>query len=195
MCKYSCRKYKADSKRGSGDEKVIAILLTSPSDILEKNNNCVLSALESEGLSSSIGVYFYRFKKSVPFIKIGECTREEGISVRFSRGWHGTKKYSDTYQGKKIKDQYVDSEFLNQVNKISETNPAYFVFYEHSTMQSHPKIDEMFAYRMHKKLFRQGTLIPERMNGNPFLARKLIWHKSAFSEVFRCRFPDGSDYV
>jgi len=61
-------------------------------------------------------------------------------------------------------------------------------------MQSYPKIDEVYAYRMHKRYFREGTLSPERMNGNPLLARKLIWHKSSFVEVCRCKFPDGSKY-
>jgi hypothetical protein len=47
---------------------------------------------------------------------------------------------------------------------------------------------------MHKLLYKSGTLSPERMNGNPLLARKLIWHKSSFSEVSRRQFPDGSSY-
>lgn len=195
MSSYLCQKYRADSGRGSGEEKVISILLTSPGDILEKEDNCVLSALGKEGLSSSIGVYFYRFKNTdISFIKIGECTRKEGIEVRFKRGWHGTETYSDTYRRKKVKGKYVDSDILNQINKISKENPAYFVFYQHAPMQSHPKIDEVFAYGMHKRYFGEGTLSPERINGNPLLARKLIWHKLSFSEVCRCKFPDDGNY-
>ena len=93
-----------------------------------------------------------------------------------------------------VQGKVVDSAFLAEIRKISPHNPAYFVFYEHITSQSHPKIDEVYAYRMHKLLYKSGTLSPERMNGNPLLARKLIWHKSSFSEVSRRQFPDGSSY-
>jgi hypothetical protein len=88
----------------------------------------------------------------------------------------------------------VDSEFLSQIEKISLEDPAYFVFYEHHTLYAHPKIDELFAYTQHKRLFRRGTLSPEKMNGNALLARKLIWHRKAFSEVARLKFPGGAAY-
>ena len=61
-------------------------------------------------------------------------------------------------------------------------------------MNSHPKIDEVFAYRMHKRLFKTGTASPERMNSNPLLARRMVWHKRAFAEVVRCILPDGTAY-
>ena len=196
MRSYLCKIYNADSGRGSGQEKVISCLLTSPDDILSGANNSVLAALANEGLSSAIGTYFYRFKNdSSPFIKIGEVTRKEGIEIRFKRGWHGTPGYPDSYLGKKVNDSFKESVLLQEVRKISLENPAYFVFYQHITSQSHPKIDEVYAYRMHKRLYKSGTLSPERMNGNPLLARKLIWHKSSFAEVFRRKFPDGSSYI
>jgi len=190
------RNYEADSKRGSGNERVVCVLLTEPVDVLSKTNNVVLAGLKTAGVSSAVGLYFYRFKNDTrPFIKIGECTRQDGIHVRFKRGWHGTAKYSDTYLMKRGKDKsYTDSEFALEIQKISPENPAYFVFYEHYKLCSHPKIDEMFAYRMHLRLFKQGTASPERMNGNPLLARRLVWHKKAFSEVVRCKFPDGTPY-
>ena len=190
------KEYKADSNRGTGEEKVVCILLTTPDDILKKDNNLILQCLESAGVSSSIGLYFYRFKNSAkPFIKIGECTRKEGISVRFKRGWHDPHKGGDTYLKKKDKnEQYIDSKFFVEIMKISKENPAYFVFYEHDTLNSHPKIDEIFAYRIHKRLFKCGTSSPERMNGNPLLARRLVWHKKSFSEVVRATFPDGTPY-
>lgn len=195
MSKYHCKTYIADSGRGNGFQKVISFLLTSPEDILKITDNIILNGLHEENLSSAIGTYFYRFKNNAsPFIKIGECTRKEGISVRFKRGWHGTRKYSDSYLGKIKDNKETDSKFLVEVNKISSDNPAYFVFYEHALSQSHPKIDEIYSYRTHKRLYKKGTLSPERMNGNAMLARKLIWHKSAFSEVCRCEFPDGSYY-
>ncbi len=191
------QKYTADSGRGSGTEKVVCILLTSPNDILDKQQNIVLSGLRAAGVASSIGLYFYRFKnRANPFIKIGECTSQGGIGRRFTRGWHGTERYADTYRWKKLKNskEYIDSELSVQINTISKMNPAYFVFYEHCTLNSHPKIDELFAYRMHKRLFKCGTLSPERINGNPLLARCLVWHKKAFSEVVRGRFPDSTKY-
>ena len=189
------KKYHAESGRGTGEEKVVCILLTSPDDVLVAKDNLILKCLNEAGVSSSLGIYFYRFKNTAkPFIKIGECTRKDGISVRFKRGWHGTETYSDTYLKKKKNGKYEKSEFLLEIEKISSDNPAYFVFYEQSTIGSYPKIDEVFAYRMHKRLFKCGTKSPERMNSNPLLARRLVWHKHAFPEVVRCVFPDGSKY-
>jgi len=189
------KKYVAESGRGTGEEIVVCVSLTSPNDVLEAKDNHVLRCLNEAGVSSSLGIYFYRFKNTAnPFIKIGECTRKDGISVRFKRGWHGTETYSDTYLKKKKNGKYEKSEFLLEIEKISEENPAYFVFYEQSTIGSHPKIDEVFAYRMHKRLFKCGTKSPERMNSNPLLARRLVWHKPAFSEVVRGVFPDGTKY-
>lgn len=116
--------YHADSGRGSGNERAICILLTQPDDVLAKNDNFVLDQLSACGLGSAIGLYFYRFKNTTnPFIKIGECTRKDGISVRFQRGWHGTEKYADTYLRKKTKSGYVDSELLKQIRTISSLNP------------------------------------------------------------------------
>ena len=187
--------YFAKSGRGTGHEKVVCILLNQPEDVLSKDDNFVLSQLRAAGVATAIGLYFYRFREVVnPFIKIGECTRREGIHVRFKRGWHGTETYADTYLRKKVKQQYVDSELLLEIRKISAANPAYFIFYEHQSVNSHPKIDEVYAYRMHKRLFGRGTASPERMNGNPLLARNLVWHKTAFSEVVRGQLPDGTAY-
>ena len=189
------KKYKAGSGRGTGKEQIVCVLLTSPDDVLQVKDNLVLKYLNKAGVSASLGIYFYRFKNNAkPFIKIGECTRKDGIAVRFKRGWHGAETYSDTYLKKKNNGKYVKSQFLLEIEKISSENPAYFVFYEQSTIDSHPKIDEIFAYRMHKRLFKCGTKSPERMNSNPLLARRLVWHKRAFSEVVRCEFPDGTKY-
>lgn len=193
--KYIAKKYDAKSGRGTGKEKVVCVLLTSPNDVLEAKDNHVLNCLNKEGVSSSLGIYFYRFKKPTgSFIKIGECTRKDGISVRFKRGWHGTETYSDTYLRKRRNGSFEKSEFLLEIEKISKNNPAYFVFYEQSTSGSYPKIDEVFAYRMHKRLFKCGTKSPERMNSNPLLARRLVWHKTAFSEVVKGQLPDGTKY-
>ena len=195
MQKHICRSYIAESGRGTGNEKVISILLESPEDILNKPENLVLNALEEENLSSSIGLYFYRFKSNkIPFIKIGECTGKEGIAKRFKRGWHGTKTYSDTYLAKKEKGQYVDSVFLTEVRNISKDNPAYFIFYEHLTEESHPKIDEVHAYIKHKTHFNEGTINKERINGNEKLGKNLVWHDSAFVEVLELKFPDNCAY-
>lgn len=194
-CRMAYQEYQAASGRGTGKERVVCVLLTSPDDLIVAPDNHVLKCLKAAGVGASIGVYFYRFKNEAHrFIKIGECTRREGIAVRFQRGWHGTERYSDNYTRKRRGERYVDSEFALEIRRISQENPAYFVFYEHATLHSHPKIDEVFAYRMHKRLFKCDTASPERMNGNPLLARRLVWHKTAFSEVARCRFPDGTFY-
>lgn len=125
----ACQEYVADSGRGTGKEKVICLLLASPADILSKESNFVLQHLNSNGVATAIGLYFYRFMNEAnPFIKIGECTRREGMCVRFRRGWHSTEKYADNYHRKKKKGVYVDSEFSLEIQKISSANPAYFVF-------------------------------------------------------------------
>ena len=81
--------YRCDSNRGTGFEKVICILLTSPDDLLEKQDNSILTVLADSGMSRATGLYFYRFAFPVDnFIKIGETTRPGGIEKRFRAGWH-----------------------------------------------------------------------------------------------------------
>lgn len=193
--KYKIKTYQADSGRGTGKEKVFCALVTSPNEILEKKNNLILDALAQSKLSTAIGLYFYRFSQpNSRFIKIGECTRTDGISIRFKRGWHGTEKYADTYLKRKNGAEYIDSKFFLEISKASQENPIYFIFYEHCTLNSHPKIDEIYAFQKHQRLFKGDTLSPERINGNGLLARNLVWHKKAFYEVARGVFPDGSCY-
>jgi hypothetical protein len=195
MKNYEARTYSADAGRGTGQEKVISVLLTSPGDILAKEDGSVVNALLESGMAKRIGLYFYRFANDkLPFMKIGECTRSDGVLVRFRRGWHGTETYTDSYRRRRRGDGFVDSEFLVQIQRISPSNPAYFIFYEHRTLHCHPKIDELYAYAQHLRLYRTGTLSPEKMNGNTLLGRKLLWHRAAFSEVARKRFPDGTAY-
>lgn len=195
MVKVRAVRYRADSGRGTGQEKVVCVLLTDPADILEKKDNQVLNALQAAGVASAIGLYFYRFaNQQLPFVKIGECTRPDGISRRFRNGWHSSETLTDSYWRKKRGGTYVDSEFLKQVRMITADNAAYFIFYQHRTIQSHPKIDEMYAYRQHKRLYGSDTLSPEKMNGNSMLGRSLVWHKGAFSEVARLHFPGGQEY-
>jgi len=112
--KCRAKTYDAESGRGTCQEKFVRVLLTSPNDILEAKDNLVLSCLSEAEVSSSLGIYFYRFKNTAsPFIKIGECTRKDGISVRFKRGWHGTETYPDTYHKKrKMENTKKASSFL-----------------------------------------------------------------------------------
>ncbi len=70
MKQYRCITYGADSKRGDGNQKVLAFRIESPDDVLEKENNPILSALKAENLSGSIGLYFFtacsRLQSKVP---------------------------------------------------------------------------------------------------------------------------------
>lgn len=187
--------YKADCARGNGRERALCVLLTSPDDLLQQNDNPVLDALAATGLARSNGVYFYRFATpATPFLKIGECMNPKGISQRFRRGWHGTPTYGDTYLGKMNGGLHVESGFLAAVKRISDQNRAYFVFYEHLKIASFPKVDELFALRMHKRLFGRGTACKERVNTSGLLGRRLIWHKGAFPEVVRAVLPNGESY-
>lgn len=195
---YDTRCYKPSSKRGTGKEKVLCVLLTEPEHILDPDENPVMAALEKEGLSTSIGLYFYRFKNPPNpsrFIKIGECTGPGGIASRFKRGWYGTKTYTDSYIWKKRGEDYIESDFVQAIKEVSKENPAYFVFYEHHTPDSHPKIDEAFAFVAHDHTFKQNTINNEKVNGNAaIIGRNIVWHTSAFDEVLGCIFPDGADY-
>jgi len=190
---YTAKEYRCDSGRGTGSEKVICVLLTSPSDLLQKTNNPVLSALGESGMSGAIGIYFYRFASpGTNFIKIGESTRPGGIAERFRAGWR--RNGTDTYLKKRKNKQIVDSEFYLEIMKLNRDNPGYFVFYEHHPLMSHTKADEMYAFVSHRRFFKHNTKSPERLNGNSLLGRSLVWHRKAFAEVARGEFPDGSCY-
>jgi hypothetical protein len=173
-------------------------MLTHPDDLLDPDENPVLRVLEKEGLSSSIGLYFYLFKNQVgqrPFIKIGECTSTRGIEGRFVKGWHGYQSGTDSYVWTKRQGEYVKKAFGQQITQINEENPAYFVFYEHQLYNSHPKIDEGLALTAHLEHFSQKTLSPEKINGNARnIGRNLVWHRTAFNEVLNQEFPDGVGY-
>ena len=190
---YEAKEYRCDSGRGTGSEKVICVLLTSPEDLLQAPRNPVLSALADSRMSGAIGLYFYRFASAgTPFIKIGESARPSGIANRFQAGWH--RRGTDTYLTKRRNGCSVYSEFYSAIMKLSKGNTAYLVFYEHHLLSSHTKADEMYAFVAHRRLFKQGTISPERPNANGLLGRGMVWHRSAFSEVVRGRFPDGSPY-
>jgi len=188
--------YTADSGRGQGTEKVVVILLSRPEDLLATQKNLVLRGLDEAGVSNSVGLYFYRFADSqLPFMKIGECGRSEGVALRFKRGWHYSTTCADTYRGARKKDGAENpSQFLTTVKTISEETPAYFVFYEMRATHSFPKIDEMHAYRNHINHFGRGTTNVERINTHETLGVELIFHKRAFSEVLEKKLPSGLAY-
>lgn len=185
---YIAKKYSSNCGRSDGNQKVFVYLITSPQQVLNKYNNPILEALGECGILNSIGIYFYRFKNLNTynaFTKIGEVSRIEGIEKRFSRGWHGTETYSDTYLSKNIH---------NDIKLISNSNPMYFVFYEFDTLNSYPKIDEQIAFKKHFDHFNTSTRNYEKPNGNFELGKNLVWHSSAFEDVLNMKFPNGSPY-
>ena len=188
--------YQATSGRGLESEKVVVVRLVQPTDLLCDDANPVLTALQQAGVSNSVGLYFYRFANSQhPFMKIGECSRSEGVELRFKRGWHYSTTCADTYRGKRQAGGLeTPSEFLNAVRTISTKNPAYFVFYEMRATHAFPKIDEMHAHRFHMEHFGCGTINCERMNTHQTLGTELIFHKRAFSEVLKKQLPSGVAY-
>lgn len=155
-----------------------------------------MRCLDEAGVSGSVGLYFYRFSDSqLPFIKIGECSRSEGVALRFKRGWHYSTTCADTYRRPRNDDgRESSSRFLEAVEAISEDTPAYFVFYEMRATHSFPKIDEMHAYRNHIRHFGRGTTNDERINAHERLGIELIFHKNAFSEVLEKTLPSGLAY-
>ena len=188
--------YKPDSGRGSGGEKVVVIRLTQPNDLLATEDNFVIKCLVDAGVNASVGLYFYRFENSqLPFMKIGECGRTEGIEFRFRRGWHFSTTCSDTYRGKRKRDEAEKpSLFLETIKTISVEKPAYFVFYEMRATHSFPKIDEMLAHRSHKTHFKRGTINRERVNTHETLGVELTFHNNAFNEVLNKQLPSGLAY-
>lgn len=189
--------YEADSGRGTGLERVFCICLRSPSDLLTPApSNRVLAALRQARLDRALGVYFYRFSaKDTPFLKIGECSRNEGIGTRIARGWHYSTTCSDTYRGSRRKDAPErGSAFLSAVETISQENPAYFVFYQLRPTYSFPKVDEMHAYKLHQRYFKRGTVNPDRINTHRTLGSQLVFHRRAFREVLLKELPSGNSY-
>ena len=196
MIKHTIEKYRPSSAKNLASPRVICCALNNPQDLLQsgKKNNPVLKALHKGEMNNCAGLYFYKFRDaSKPFIKIGETTRPGGIAGRFTGGWHrnGTDSYLSKIENKKK----VDSEFFKAILLISPDNPAYFVFYEHPLVCSHTKADEMYSMVAHNRYFKKGTINSERINGNRLLGRKLVFHKSAFSEVLKEKFPSGHNYL
>lgn len=189
--------YEADSGRGTGLERVFCICLRSPSDLLTAApSNRVLTELSQAGVDQALGVYFYRFSaQCTQFMKIGECSRNEGINMRIARGWHYSTTCSDTYRGSRKKDAPErGSAFLSAVETISQENPAYFVFYQLRATHSFPKVDEMHAFKLHQRYFKRGTVNPDRMNTHRTLGSQLVFHRQAFREVLLKKLPSGIDY-
>ncbi|MCG8291720.1 hypothetical protein [Pseudomonas entomophila] len=189
--------YEADSGRGTGQERAFCLCLRSPEDLLIPGQTSrVLTELRQAGLSQALGVYFYRFTADgIPFLKIGECSRTEGISLRIARGWHYTTTCSDTYRGSRKKDAPErGSAFLSAVETISTENPAYFVFYQLRATHSFPKVDEMHAFKLHQRYFKRGTVNPDRMNTHRTLGSQLVFHRRAFREVLSKKLPSGTPY-
>lgn len=185
---YICSSYTADCLRTKNNYKVLVYLITTPQEILTKDNNCILNALDNNNLGNSVGLYFYRFKhlkNGCGFSKIGEVSSEKGIKNRFKRGWHGTSTYGDTYLNKKL---HTD------IKQISLENPMYFIFYQYDLLNSFPKIDELHAFSKHQKTFGRLTNNSERINSNFKLGSNLVWHKQAFHEVLDLKFPDNTPY-
>lgn len=192
-----CETYQADSGRGTGLEQVFCIRLRAPSDLLTPApSSRVLNELRRARLDGALGVYFYRFSsEGKPFLKIGECSRNEGIGMRIMRGWHYSTTCSDTYRGSRRKDAPErGSAFLSAVETISEENPAYFVFYQLRPTHSFPKVDEIHAHKLHLRYFKQGTVNPDRINTHRTLGSQLVFHRRAFREVLRKELPSGTAY-
>ncbi|WP_393964648.1 hypothetical protein [Exiguobacterium sp. S22-S28] len=183
-----CHTYKADCSRTEKEYKVFVYLITDPNEILERDENPITKALKEHKLNRSIGIYFYRFKDledGCGFSKIGEVSSKSGVVNRFTRGWHGTHKYGDTY---------LNKELFKDVQRISPENPMYFIFYEFDLLNSFPKIDEICAFYEHRKKLKCSTTNKERINSNHKLGSNLVWYKKAFHEVFDLKFPNGKPY-
>lgn len=185
-------KYKELDGRGY---KVLAVKMTSPDQVLQSAQGSIHASLAAEGLSHSIGIYFYRFEdlpKPEAFSKIGEVSRREGVLVRKQRGWLSTPKYGDSYlkpsTSGELKTIYSD------VKLISTSNPMYFVFYEFDVLRSFPKIDEIAAFAKHRSHFGRGTRNKEQPNTFEQLGSALVWHSSAFDEVLAMKLPSGLSY-
>lgn len=175
--------------------KVLAVKLISPDQVLGSAKDSMHASLAAEGLSSSVGIYFYRFRdmpKPEAFTKIGEVSRREGVIVRKQRGWLATPKYGDSYlkpsTSGKLKTIYSD------VKLISMSNPMYFVFYEFDVLRAFPKIDEIAAFSKHRSHFGRGTRNKEQPNTFEQLGSALVWHSSAFDEVLAMKMPSGVPY-
>ena len=177
-----------------GQCRVFCYLLTNIAQLTTKK--FVLDKLEMNNFDHSVGVYFYRFADDKqPFIKIGECS-SRSIATRFDKGWcgNGTDSYIHRQSTKPKKtDEQKYKPMYRQLGKISDKNPAYFVFYEMVTEEATPKVDEFIAIEHHIRKYGRSTISPHsppryRTGAN------LVWHDPAFDEVLKKQFPSGNTY-
>lgn len=176
------------TKRGGKTQyKVLVVKITAPSQVLQDGEGSIHQCIIDAGLSSAVGLYFYRFKilDDTGFSKIGEVSRREGLIMRKKRGWLSPESYSDTYKEKVIH---------QDIENASESNPMYFVFYEFDESKSFPKIDEIRAFHNHKTHFKKRTRNKEGSNSYIELGSELVWYPNAFEEVLNLKLPSGKDY-
>jgi hypothetical protein len=179
----------------NGQCRVFCYLLTDIEQLTSKDSKSVHGELINNNFDHSVGVYFYRFANDdPPFIKIGECSNRP-ITKRFSNGWHGQGTDSYIYRGTKnpVTDEETHKPMYRELRKISEENPAYFVFYEMVTEEATPKVDEFVALENHITQFDRSTYSPHS-SPRYRTGANLIWHEPAFAEVFRKEFPGGNPY-
>jgi hypothetical protein len=175
--------------------RVLVVRITSPLQVLGCGPGSIHEALRTEGLDTSVGLYFYRFQ-NLPtpqaFSKIGEVSREEGVIVRKQRGWLAPSTYGDSYlkSSRSGIRKVIHSDVLN----VTEKNPMYFTFYEFDVEASFPKIDEILAFKKHLDYFGRSTRNKESVNTFSRLGRKLVWYEKSFSEVLNMSLPSGLTY-
>lgn len=175
--------------------KVLAVRLEASAQVMARGAGSIHDILQDEGLSAAVGLYFYRFEdlgEPRAFTKIGEVSRREGVSLRKGRGWLQSPTCADSYRPRS--ETGLVKEIYRDIQSISAQRPMYFVFYQLPVRQAFPKIDEIRAFAEHRRVFGVSTRNQERTNTFDDLGANLVWHPTAFDEVNRMIFPDGSAY-
>lgn len=175
--------------------RVLVVRITSPQQVLSAGSDSIHQALETEGLTESVGLYFYRFAElpdPQAFTKIGEVSREDGVIVRKQRGWLAPPSYGDSYL--KPSTAGASKVIHTDVLAASAATPLYFTYYEFDVESSFPKIDEIAAFQKHKAHFGRSTRNREAVNTFSRLGRNLVWYDQSFSEVLELRLPSGATY-
>jgi hypothetical protein len=184
--------YKTASTR---EYRVLVVRIVSPDQVLKSDPDSIHSALVTEGLTATSGLYFYRFatlSEPESFSKIGEVSRKDGVGVRKYRGWLAPNSYGDSY--KKLSTSNNPKGVHRDILAVSEDNPMYFIFYEFDVENSFPKIDEIQAFARHRAHFGRSTTNKEACNTFERLGKNLVWYAPAFNEVLNLQLPSGQHY-
>jgi hypothetical protein len=119
-------------------------------------------------------------------MKIGAC--DDGPITE-----HIAKTWIKSDQTSARKDRLGFDRLRAELEGISKTRPAYFVFYEVVAEEAAPTVELRNALRHHDSQFSAPTICGDSTPAYP-VASRLVWHDTAFQEVLDKRFQSGNGF-